>query len=165
MKEIPLTKGYVAIVDDEDYGRMSQYKWQASVRSNTLVYAIGNARTSSGRRTRVYLHRMVMGAEKGQQVDHINRNGLDCQRHNLRFSTHGQNMANSKNRNNRGRKYRGVYLYASGWYAVLMANKVYYTEGPFNDEVEAASARDVLAVKHHGEFAALNFPRVSKIHP
>lgn len=92
MKEIPLTNGGVALVDDADHDTLAVYRWNR----HTQGYA---TRTCATRRRTIYMHREITGAQRGEEVDHINRNGLDNQRANLRLVTRSVNQGNrGKNR-------------------------------------------------------------------
>lgn len=94
MKKIKLTKGYEAMVDDHDFEELSKYEWQALVSPYT-VYGIRGDR-SSGQRKTVYMHRQIMSPKKGLCVDHIDGNGLDNRRKNLRCATVSENQRNQK---------------------------------------------------------------------
>ena len=106
MREIPLTQGRVAIVDDEDYEALNAFKWNMSRRAHT-VYAGRHARRKDGRCTREYMHRVVLAMKlrrplaKGEQTDHINGEGLDNRRENLRLATRSQNLYNRHHRTDR----------------------------------------------------------------
>lgn len=104
MKEIRLTQNKFALVDDEDFERLNQYKW---------YFSNGYAKHDSGgrkNRTRLYMHRMALKAEPGQEVDHINRNKLDNRKSNLRFVTHYQNSINVFIRRDNKSGHTGVFL-------------------------------------------------------
>ena len=97
-KYIPLTQGKIAIVNDEDYELVSQYKWYALKREHTFyvvrkIYKISNNNKSDKNRTNLYLHRFLTDFQK---VDHINGNGLDNRKQNLRNSTNRQNGYNRR---------------------------------------------------------------------
>jgi len=96
MKEIKLTKGKVALVDDNDYEWINQWKWYANKIGNTY-YALRTSREDD-RRVEVCMHRKILGLEFGDGLvtDHINRNGLDNQRENLRITNKAGNAHNSK---------------------------------------------------------------------
>jgi hypothetical protein len=92
MKEVQLTKGYVALVDDEDYESLSAYTWYAVIRKHTVY-----ARThwwQGGVRKNVSMHRMILNPIVGLEVDHLNHNGLDNRRQNIRISTRSENAYN-----------------------------------------------------------------------
>lgn len=113
MKELPLTRGYVAIVDDDDYERVCMYKWRASVMKPQMdgrvnVYAMRTVTVSKGKETTEYLHRAILRAEKGTQVDHINRNGLDNRKNNLRICTNAENNRNRLPSPGGASKFKGV---------------------------------------------------------
>lgn len=95
MKEIPLTKGKVALVDDEDYEKLSKNKWHASWDGHNW-YAARGVRIGN-KIKKISMHREILNAPKEMQVDHINGNGLDNRKENLRLCTHQQNLLNKKN--------------------------------------------------------------------
>lgn len=158
MKEIPLTQGKVALVDDVDYEFISQFKWFAQRVKNTW-YAVRRApRDEKGKRKAIYMHNFLMGG----RAHHINGNGLDNGRSNLRLATNTQN-AQAFRMKPLGctSKYRGVYWHSSAqkWHAQIKSNgKVTYL-GLFSSEEEAARIRDIVALNFFGEHAQLNFPR------
>src|SRR4051794_4203372 len=100
-KTIPLTKGYEAIVDDEDYERVSQYKWCASVRKHTVYAQV------SSKGVFFLMHRLIMDAPKQLQVDHRDGNGLNNTKANLRLASQGQNLGNLHSRTGAS-QYKGV---------------------------------------------------------
>lgn len=135
MQLISLTRGYEAMVDDDDYDRVSQYKWQILPAPHTIYakrshYPFGYKRAVTER-----LHRFIMNAPGGVEVDHIDRNGLNCQRYNLRFATRSEQ---SLNRAHYGpHKYKGVYPYDGKF--VVKIRKDYRTLhfGTYDTEDEA----------------------------
>jgi hypothetical protein len=158
MKPIPLSRGYVALVDDNDYESVSQFKWTAFT-PRQMVYAVRYP-TVNGKRKYVYLHRFILGVtEPTIQVDHRNHNGLDCQRHNLRIAQHKDNIRNQrKTRKPRSSKYKGVCWskWAAKWHAQLGKAGRSFHLGYYETELAAARAYDVAATLHFGEFAHLN---------
>lgn len=154
MKTIPLTKGYFAIVDDEDYDMLVRdYKWCIS-HSGKSDRKKAVARVHGGKGTLCSMHRVVANAPKGMDVDHINRNTLDNRRSNLRVCTRSQNNAN---RPKRSGEFKGVHFDKAKSYWVAQAASRYI--GRFSSAVDAAVAYDLAAIKHFGEFALTNFPR------
>jgi hypothetical protein len=157
MKEIKLTQGKVTLIDDEDYDYLSQWKWFAQKDGHTY-YAKRNLR-SKGVHTYPIMHRVIMNTPKGMEVDHIDHNGLNNQKSNLRNCTRSQNQMNVKPGGES--KYLGVYYDKKGKYKYIRAmirinNKNIYL-GVFSTEIEAARVYDAVAKKYKGEFANLNF--------
>lgn len=162
MKEIPLTKGHVALVDDADYEWLNQYNWHYE------PAGCGYAARRIDNKI-VLMHQFIMQAKLGQLVDHKNRNGLDNQRNNLRMATTAQNAANrDKPRRIKPTtsQFKGVYLDSNThrWIAKIRVNRQGIHIGSFADEVEAARAYDAAACKYHGTFARLNFPEATEDH-
>jgi len=151
VRRIPLGKGLFATVDAADYAEVSKYRWYAA-RGGSNVYA---ATCKNGRT--VYMHRMLMRPRKGYVVDHIDGNGLNNRRCNLRVCTPAQNLANKAPRGGTS-QFVGVYRCRDKWVAHVTRRGKYYYVGLFDDEVAAAKARDRTAYELHGEYAYLNFP-------
>jgi len=160
MKGIPLTKDYVAIVDDEDYDFLMQFKWYAQVNNNGLVYAVRNVASTPGmKHATVYMHRQIVDAPMRSRVDHHDGSTLNNQRYNLRICTHAENLFNrGKNRNNTV-GFCGVTKHGSGFKARIVFHGKQIHLGTHKTAIEAAYAYDIAAEKYHGEFAKLNFPR------
>ncbi len=107
MKEIKLTRGFVAIVDDEDYEALVRFRWYAEGEP-PYCYAARDVRRD-GQRLRVYMHREVAGAREGAVVDHLDRNTLDNRRANLRVCTQSHNIGNARaDRRNNKTGFKGV---------------------------------------------------------
>lgn len=158
MKRIPLTRGMEALVDDEDYARaMSAGPWFAC-RGRDTFYAQRNTRRADGRHTSQALHKFLTG---WQRTDHINRDGLDNQRENLRETTNAENLRNRGRQKNNASGFKGVSWHKGRgkWQAQIRANGQTRALGRYVDPVEAAHAYDEAALELHGEFAALNFPK------
>lgn len=163
MREIPLTQGYVAFVDDEDYERVSQFKWCALVRSQerTAIYAARNS-GASGHKTTILMHRFILGCK--ERVDHEDRNGLNNQRYNLRTATGSQNCGNQAKKRRAGGSaspFKGVtrYRYAGkNWQVKISENGRQVQVGYFKEECDAALAYNFKAVEVFGEFARFNEP-------
>lgn len=152
MKQIPLTQGKFAIVDDEDYEFLSQWKWHIS-----HGYALRSDLSSYPKKT-ISMHRVITGTTGNQLVDHIDRNGLNNQKSNLRIVTRTQNGMNRKSHSGSSSKYKGVSWYKAGkkWEAFITYNKKRKFLGRFKSEIEAAEAYNIAATKFHGEYALLN---------
>jgi|LSQX01.2.fsa_nt_gb hypothetical protein len=164
MKRIPLSQGYVALVDDEDFGLiMSHNKWFAN-KHHGNVYAKCNITRPDGRRTTLKMHRLIMDARQGEVVDHINGNGLDNRKCNLRITNERENAANRKPHKGTSSRYKGVSYHKqhNKWQSNICVNYKCLYLGIFEKEVDAAIAYDIAAVKHFGEFARLNFPQVKE---
>ena len=156
MKQIPLTKGLFAIVDDEDYEYLIKHKWHASV-NNKSIYAKRNIYID-GVNKKVYMHRQILSVkERRIYIDHINLNTLDNRKSNLRTCTPAENTRN-KISYGENSKYKGVQPSRNVWYARIYLNKKKHFLGYFESEEEAARAYDTAAKELHGEFANLNFP-------
>ncbi len=154
-KLIPLTKDKFAIVDADDYERLSKYKWHALQDSNNYY-----ARKRRGHGM-VLMHRLLLNAPRGLVVDHINHNGLDNRKSNLRLCTVAENNQNSRpcTRPNKWSKYKGVTFDKNRklFMAAIIHNKKRYFLGRFDSETDAAKAYDKKASELFGEFAYLNF--------
>ena len=157
-KEIILNKGYACIVDDEDHRRLSRYRWKVDLRQTGHAYAVRNVRVKGRMYRTIRMHRDIIGAPDKMQVDHINGNGLDNRRANIRVCTPSQNQWNSMVvTQNRSRK--GVYFHPNGkWVARIQVNKRRIHLGCFSYERDALVAYDRAAKEYFGEFARLNFP-------
>ncbi len=154
---IPLTQGQYAIVDAEDYERVSRFKWCLS-RSGDRVYAQRRCRGKT-----IRMHQFIMNPPKGMVVDHIDGNGLNNRRCNLRICTRLQNGWNRTRRKppDASSQYVGVYRYkgySGKWYVKVQGDGNATNLGPFDSEIEAARARDYRAVELHGPYAHVNFP-------
>ena len=158
MKEIMLSQGRVALVDDNDFEWLNKFKWYFGWNG----YAI---RSVKGGNKKVSMHRTILLTScdnKGIQVDHINRNKLDNRRANLRKCSLIENRFNqSKGRNNTS-SFKGVCRHNQGKITTYKAymyrkNKQHHL-GVFSDIIKAAQTYDKAVLKYYGEFAAFNFP-------
>lgn len=155
MKKIRLTKEKYALVDDVDFDHINQFRWYAGTRHGCW-YASRKSKTPPHKM--VWMHREIIETPSGLQTDHINRNGLDNRRSNLRICTASQNQCNRKIQRNNTSGFKGVsfHKHAAKWQAHLSMDGVNYHLGLFNTPEEAAHAYDETAQKLHGEFARLN---------
>jgi hypothetical protein len=157
---IPVGQGKYALVDADDYDRLSKYKWQLWSSGHTS-YAFRWSSTRGGKkRHRILMHREIIAIPEGLVCDHANRKALDNRKANLRPATSSQNSCNTRNRAHTASRCRGVTREARSnrWMARIKVNARQIYLGAFDDKVEAAKAYDTAAKKYHGEFAVLNFP-------
>lgn len=156
MKEIPLTQRKVALVDDADFEEISRHKWYAR-RCGKAYYAVRAAQMGD-RRVYLYMHRVVMEALPGMEIDHINSNTLDNQRSNLRACTRSQNHMNARKLTGCSSRYKGVYWnkQARRWHSRIKVNGKHQHLGHFDNEWQAACTYNQAASRLFGEFASLN---------
>lgn len=154
--EVPLSQGYVAIVDAADAERVLAHKWHAR-QNGRNVYAIREVRRN-GKRTRLLLHKFLTGFER---TDHRNGNGLDNRRLNLREVTTGENLQNSRRRLDNSSGFKGVSWHKGHdkWRAyIAVSGQRPRHLGYYSTAEEAACAYDAAARELHGEYATVNFP-------
>jgi hypothetical protein len=173
MRLIPITKGYSVKIDNEDFEKVNQYKWYP-VFSGNNIYAATSLYLGGGTKNKktkgLLMHRLIMDTSTGLQVDHIDRNGLNNQKTNLRNCTHAQNMANrGKNKNNVASKYKGIsyikycswkdktYLRRKPWVAHMTIKGKFIPLGCYSTPEEAAKAYDKKSIELFGDFAWTNF--------
>lgn len=154
---IPLTRGMYTIVDERDFTKLSKYNWFAR-KSDRNYYAF---RTVGKKHIR--MHRAITHAPKGMVVDHIDHDGLNNRRSNLRVCTIKQNSRNARSHKGTSR-YKGVYWLKrnSKWTAEILCDGKKKFLGYFKNEIDAALAYDKTARKLFAEYAYLNFPDVAK---
>ncbi len=157
VRHIPLTRGKFAIVDEEDFERLNRYKWHA-----ICVRGKWYARRAPGGKV-IMMHREIMKAPKDKLVDHIDGNGLNNRRCNLRFCTQQQNMQNRRPLL-RTSRFKGVSYCKNTekFHAEITRSRRKTFIGSFDDEIEAAKAYDRKAIELFGEFAYLNFPHAAR---
>ncbi len=163
-RTIPLSRGYVAVVDDEDYEWLSERKWFATQdRKNVSTYAY-RTEMRNGRTRYISMHRVILDAPKGMTVDHIDGNGLNNTRANLRLATVAQNTRNMKIKSGYSSRFKGVHWATrpKRWRATIHVGDKIFSLGEYRDEERAALAYDEAARHHFGEFARLNFPEVTE---
>lgn len=152
--EIVISDGTSVIVDTDDYDRLMKRKWSA----NGNGYAVIGIHLGNRKYKKVYMHREIVRAADGEQVDHINGNKADNRKCNLRISTKQQNAMNIGLRQNNKSGYKGVRYEArrNKWRAEIKKDYRNVFLGYFNNKHDAAKAYNVAAVELHGEFANLN---------
>jgi hypothetical protein len=142
------------LLDEQDYERCIGLTWFVRKCKHTFY-----AGTNIGGGKQVLIHRFILGVnDKPILVDHIDNNGLNNRRNNLREATYSGNNSNRATKSeNKSSVYKGVYKTPSGrWQAQLMINRKWYGGGKHDSQEDAAKAYNDLAIKHHGKFANLN---------
>jgi hypothetical protein len=166
MKTVPLSgkkaAGRAALVDDEDYELVMQYRWHVYEvtkpgRRPSGPYAVANIGHGRSDRRTTRMHNLIMGRP---YIDHADHNGLNNQRSNLRPASNSQNGANQRAQEGRSSEYKGVTRTRSrkAWRAVIKVHQKFREVGEFTSELEAAYAYDAAAREAFGEFACTNFP-------
>lgn len=151
MKKIKLTKGKYALVDNEDFDYLNQFKWYYLPPKHYTSYAM---RRNAGKT--VYMHREIQKPPKGLFVDHINGDGLDNRRSNLRIATQAQNQANQRIKKVGTSGVVGVYFekksYQNPWVAMFSKNNKWTYIGRFPTKEEAIEARTNTVMRERKEF-------------
>lgn len=154
MKIIYISNNKQTIVDDEDYENLNKYRW--TYHPGGYAY---RHKSINGKITKIYLHRFIFGITNKMHIDHIDGNGLNNQKLNLRICTNQQNSCNQKTQNRiKYSKYKGVSWDKSKnkWIATIHNFNKQYFLGRFNSEIEAALAYNKSALLFHGDFAKIN---------
>ena len=151
MKEIPLTQGKYAIVDDSNYRKLIKHKWHLDNRGYARRYSLRGGEV-------LLMHRVIMKTPRGKDTDHINRDKLDNRRDNLRICTRSQNKMNQLKQSNNTSGFKGVVLHkdAKKYQAQIIVDKKYIYLGLFNSLREAALVYNDAAKKYFGQYALLN---------
>jgi len=160
MKQIKLTQGQYALVDDADYDWLNQWKWHAHKHHSGNFYAARMSPRKKDNGHNVSMAREILGLKQrdSRQADHINHNTLDNRRDNLRICTHQQNLRNQKSPSNTSSQYKGVRWHKTSkkWQAQIKINGKSKYLGSSDSEKEAALMYNKAAKKYFGEFAYLN---------
>lgn len=163
MREIVLSNGMISLVDDEIHDLINQWKWRAKEWRVGKFYATRSTRHDLDKKKfqLIYMHRFIVGDKPGFVIDHINRNSLDNRKENLRYVTISQNGWNTEKQKRNTTGFKGVRLdkRRNKFYPGITVNSQFFWGGYFDAAEDAARAYDLLAKKHHGEFATLNFPK------
>jgi hypothetical protein len=153
--------GYITLVDPDIAEDLGRFSWSARKNKRASTPYVIRCVCLFGKVHQFQLHRVIMDALPNQMVDHINGNGLDNRRCNLRLATVLQNNVNRRSRPGSTSKYVGVHWCSDRgkWMAAIGSdNGRKKNLGRYLDEVEAAKAYDKAAFAMYGEFANLNFP-------
>ena len=161
MQTIQLTQGKTAVVDDEMFQILNQYRWYVG-RQHRQWYAM-RAIKWNGKNKTIYMHHCVLGYPLNKNViDHIDGNGLNNQRSNLRMVNQTENKWNSQKQQDTLNPYKGVTLSSPGrWSAHIKIDKRTIHLGTFDSCELAAQKYDKAALSLHGEFAQPNFPKAT----
>jgi hypothetical protein len=156
---LELNKGQTCQIDKEDLWKIARYTWFARLIAGR-PYVMTSA-YENGRHKRIMLHRLIMDAQKGVVVDHINGDGLDNRKSNLRICSHRQNILNQKKSKLGSSQFKGVrrYVRFNKWGAQITVHGKQIHLGVFETEDEAARAYDEASLKYFGDFSRLNFKR------
>lgn len=159
MKEIKLTQGKIALVDDADFDWLNSVRWHAFC-SGGVWYAKTNIRRTSGKYDKVSMHALLAAIMGFRSPDHRDGNGLNNQRSNLRKATHQQNCCNRGRYSTNSSGFIGVHwaAHAHKWKAQAVEFDKRKHIGYFDTAEQAARARDAFVTKTYGEFVRLNFP-------
>jgi len=161
MKLIAITRGQVVIVDDDKFQWQSQWKWHARRNRPGGIWYAGRVDYTGGKKRLIFMHREILGlSDRNQHVDHINGDGLDNRRSNLRIATNAENNRNHRKPSNALTSlYKGVswHKLSRKWQAQITFNGKKRYLGLFIDELAAARTYDKAAKELHGEFARLNW--------
>jgi hypothetical protein len=160
MREIEFKPDHVALVDDEDYEKVSKYEWRLRISHGNNKYAIHKKRLETGKLTTESMHRLILNLTDPKiMVDHINHNGLDNRKENMRIANSKTNCYNKKKINKiTSSNYKGVYFHKNNkkWCSRIKQNYKRFFLGYFNSEEEAALVYNKKAKELFGEFACLN---------
>jgi len=159
MRKIQLTQDKIALVDNSDYQFLSKYKWRAiRNKKSRTYYAMANI-YEDGKRTTILMHRKILNVKKGIICDHINGNGLDNRRLNLRVCSFAENVRNSRKPINNTSGYKGVSWDKRRkiWQSYITYKDKTIHLGAFRDIGVAAFEYNKAAIKYHKKFANLNF--------
>lgn len=160
MKKIKLTQGKYALVDDEDFETLNQYKWCADKRPNNVFYAVQNEKIGHNKFRKIKMHRVIISTPKGMETDHADGDGLNNQKKNLRVCNRVENSYNVGMRKNNKSGYKGVHFlpysnWSKKWHANITVNKKRISIGFFSTPEDAYRAYCAACVKYHGKYAKL----------
>ena len=155
MKKIALSgelgKGKFVLVDDEDFEKLNKYKWHFGT-----GYARRLSKGSHSTRKVIWMHRVIMNTPSNMVIDHIDGEGLNNQKYNLRNCLPKENARNTRIASNNTSGYKGVYRFHKSWRAVIFLNGKMIHLKMCSTPLEGAKIYNEAAIKYHGEFASLN---------
>jgi hypothetical protein len=154
MKQIILTRGKVAIVDDDEYDNLSRYKWCADIACNGRTFYAVRVKQEKNKIRKIYMHREILKCPNGLMVDHKDMNGINNLKSNIRICTKSQNMFNSPRRKNNKSGIKGIYFRKdTGKYtAEIVENKNKHCLGCFDTIDEAKNIIESARKFYHKEF-------------
>ncbi|MBA4183030.1 MAG: HNH endonuclease [Acidobacteria bacterium] len=166
MAILNLSQNKIVLIDDEDFERVNQFKWCYLANYGASKHITGYAARSdytNGKKT-IYLHKFLLNPPVGLKVDHINGNGLDCRKENLRIATVAQNCFNRAIAIDSTSGFKGVYWKPAHkkFVASITVQGKQKHLGLFNSAVDAAMCYDRHARLYYGDFAAVNFPAIGE---
>ena len=152
---VPLSQGREAIINAEDVAAVAQLNWHAVKAPHGAFYAVSNLPRVNGKRFQIRMHRLLLAEPENCEVDHINGDGLDNRRSNLRLATSSQQKMNTAIRSNNKSGFKGVSWNTARqrWRATISANGKYHDLGTFKTPEQAHDAYLLAAATLHGEFA------------
>lgn len=158
MKEIPLTKGKVALIDDDDYEYINQWRWKLSTSGYAIRTVCLKNDLGINRFTSLIMHRVIMNAKKSEVIDHVDCDRLNNTKNNLRFCSIGENCRNRVKTKKNTSGYKGVSWHKRDkrWIASIKINGIGVHLGSYIDVIEAANTYDKAAKKYFGKFAKTN---------
>lgn len=157
MKKIPLSQGKYALVDDADFEELNKYNWFAHKKSRGIFYVERNYRRIEGKQTTIKMHREIMQPLEGMVIDHIDGDGLNNQRSNLRICTGTENKQNQRKYKNNTSGFKGVSFYRGSrkWGANIGAGGERVFLGLLTSKLKAYEAYCEACIKYHGAFSRL----------
>ena len=160
MKKVKLTQDNYALVDDEDFERVNQYRWHTSFSGNNYYAVRTQGSTYANNKKCIMMHRFIFNCPNDKIIDHINHKTLDNRKCNLRICSSQQNSRNRYSLNNCTSKYKGVYYYNVNkiYISAIYIKKKKQHLGCYKNDKDAARIYDYFANKYWQKFAYLNFP-------